>query len=162
MSEEIESEPELKKTRPSGKKLVIFVVLPLVLVLTLLGGGFFLGMFEGDSSAELAAHAKLPAPGHFVQLDEMVVNLNAKGKTAFLKLSVSLELDEPGEEAHVRSVMPRLVDNFQMYLRDLRIQDLQGAEGMYRVREELLARANAATLPVRVKDVLFREMLIQQ
>ena len=32
---------------------------------------------------------------------------------------------------------------------------------MYRLREELLTRVNAATAPVRVKDVLFKEMLVQ-
>ena len=32
---------------------------------------------------------------------------------------------------------------------------------MYRLREELLARIRAAVAPVRVRDILFKEMLIQ-
>ena len=44
---------------------------------------------------------------------------------------------------------------------ELRADQLQGSAGLLRVREELLARINAAVRPVRVKDVLFNEMLIQ-
>ena len=57
--------------------------------------------------------------------------------------------------------MPRIVDNFQVYLRELRIEDLQGAAGMYRLREELLSRVGKAAQPAEIVDILFKEMLIQ-
>jgi flagellar FliL protein len=57
--------------------------------------------------------------------------------------------------------MPRIIDNFQVYLRELRLDDLRGSAGIYRLREELLMRVNTAAQPVHVKDVLFREMLVQ-
>jgi flagellar FliL protein len=57
--------------------------------------------------------------------------------------------------------MPRIMDNFQVYLRELRIEDLKGSAGMYRLREELLVRVNAAAAPAKVRDVLFKEMLVQ-
>jgi flagellar protein FliL len=58
-------------------------------------------------------------------------------------------------------VMPRIVDSFQVYLRELRVEDLQGAAGVHLLREELLTRVNASVKPVKVNDVLFREMLVQ-
>ena len=57
--------------------------------------------------------------------------------------------------------MPRVIDNFQTYLRELRIDDLKGSAGMYRLREELLVRVNAAAAPAKITDVLFKEMLVQ-
>jgi flagellar FliL protein len=57
--------------------------------------------------------------------------------------------------------MPRIIDNFQVYLRELRIEDLRGSAGMYRLREELLLRVNASAAPARIVDVLFKEMLVQ-
>ncbi|MFQ5467950.1 MAG: flagellar basal body-associated FliL family protein, partial [Kiloniellaceae bacterium] len=48
-----------------------------------------------------------------------------------------------------------------VYLRELRIQDLQGSAGLQRLREELLLRVATAAYPAQVRDVLFREMLIQ-
>ena len=63
--------------------------------------------------------------------------------------------------ARLPSVMPRIIDNFQVYLRELRIEDLRGSAGMYRLREELLLRVNASAAPAKIVDVLFKEMLVQ-
>src|SRR3546814_10609352 len=91
---------------------------------------------------------------------EMLVSLNGRGrKPSFLKLRVSLELEKATDQARIQAVMPRIIDNFQVFLRELRIEELQGSQGLYRVKEELLARVNAAAYPTKVKDVLFKEML---
>ena len=57
--------------------------------------------------------------------------------------------------------MPRLQDLFQTYLREMRPEELRGSAGTWRLREELIARANLAAAPGHVVDVLFTEMLIQ-
>ena len=98
----------------------------------------------------------------FMDLPEMLVNLQSTGrKQSFLKIHVTLELDNPSDQTKVDAVMPRIVDSFQVYLRELRADDLQGAAGMHLLREELLSRISLAVQPVKVKDVLFREILIQ-
>ncbi len=161
---EIGEESPIVKKKFSGKKLVLFVLLPMLVLSSAGTGAFMLGAFDFFATGEDPhGPAPLEPPGHFVALDELLVNLNSRGRrTAFLKIGISLELERERDEAHIRDVMPRLIDYFQVYLRDLRVEDLQGAEGMLRLREELLARANAATEPVPVKDILFRELLIQQ
>jgi len=58
-------------------------------------------------------------------------------------------------------LLPRIIDNFQVYLRELRVGDLKGSAGIYRLREELLTRVNSAIAPSKVKGVLFKEMLVQ-
>jgi flagellar FliL protein len=65
------------------------------------------------------------------------------------------------DERAVRAAMPRLQDLFQTYLRDMRAEDLRGSMGTYRLREELIARADVAAAPAHVADVLFVEMLVQ-
>ena len=156
----------------SGKKLVLFVVLPLVL---LSGGGaaaYFLGALDSllgkDSQEQAAAAMADPSLGAavgssvFLDLPEMLVNLNAGGrKTHYLKISVSLEVSSEADMLQVQRVMPRIVDSFQVYLRELRIEDLHGSAGLQRLREELLMRVNAAAKPARIHDVLFKEMLVQ-
>ena len=76
-------------------------------------------------------------------------------------MRVSLELENQTDEARIASVMPRIIDNFQVFLRELRVEELQGSQGIYRVKEELLARVNAAARPAKVKDVLIGEILVQ-
>ena len=98
----------------------------------------------------------------FFPLEEIIVNLNTGGrKSSFLKIRISLELTNSEDIPRIRDVMPRIMDNFQVYLRELRIEDLKGSAGMYRLREELLSRVNAAAAPAKINDVLFKEMLVQ-
>jgi flagellar FliL protein len=114
---------------------------------------------EGGKGGEGAAGG---ANAVFYDLPEMLVNINTAGrKRNFLKLRVSLELANEADINMVENVLPRIVDNFQVYLRELRLEDLQGAAGMFRLREELLTRVNAAVRPAQVKDVLFKEMIVQ-
>lgn len=176
-----------KKRKLAGRTLVLFIILPALL---LIGGGaaaHLMGLtgalFGGGDQGE--EHAEAPAPdahapaaksggGHggkaeapkgsvvFYDLPEMVVNLNSAGKRSnYLKISISLELAQANDAAKVEQVMPRIRDNFQTYLRELRVEDLRGSSGLFRLREELLSRVNVAAAPAKINDVLFKEMLVQ-
>ena len=57
--------------------------------------------------------------------------------------------------------MPRVLDMFQLYLRELRSTDLDGSAGIFRLKEELLRRVNIEVHPHKVKRVLFKEIIIQ-
>ncbi len=119
-----------------------------------------LGIAEEGATEELA---EVPSgPAVYFEIPEMLVNLNSTGrKTGYLKISISLELGSEEDIVLLEGVMPRVVDGFQVYLRELRVEDLQGSAGLQRLREELLLRVASAANPAQIKDVLFREMLIQ-
>ena len=78
-----------------------------------------------------------------------------------LAASVALELDNAEEKPGLQVLMPRVVDQFQGYLRELRVDDLHGSAGVVRLKEELLRRINVAAAPFPVRDVLLKEMIIQ-
>ena len=159
-----------KKKRMSGKKMIM---LGLPVVLLLAGGGVYMsGMLDsllgGDEKTEAEKKEAeegegAPKTAVFHKVPDLLVNLNAAGGTRrnFLKVSISLELEKSEDVAWIESVMPRIVDNFQVYLRELRVEDLRGSAGLARLREELLHRVNVAAQPIKVSDVLFRQMLIQ-
>src|SRR4051794_6155228 len=117
---------------------------------------------EAKGDAHGGGHGDPGGGGVFFKVPDMVVNLNSTGRLPrFLKISLIVEVGREEDLPEVEKVMPRIVDNFQVYLRDLRLEDLRGSAGIYRLREELLLRLGIAAQPVQVKDVLFREMLIQ-
>ncbi|MDM7947687.1 MAG: flagellar basal body-associated FliL family protein [Oceanibaculum nanhaiense] len=154
------------KKKFSGKKLILFIVLPLLLLIGVGVGVYFSGLLGSDPVPEETSQEAAPPPRSaqavFFDLPEIIVNLNSSGRrSTFLKMNISLELQNPADIGPINEVMPRIIDNFQVYLRELRIEDLQGSAGMYRLREELLRRVNLAVRPARVRDVLFREMLVQ-
>ena len=158
-----------KKQKTSGKKLVLFVVLPLLLVLAGGGAAAYFFLFAGGAEQTEEAAGDGEAGGDerskevvFYDLPEMLVNLNTGGKqNNYLKIRVSLELDDPAAVPVLETVLPRVIDNFQIYLRELRLEDLNGSAGLMRLKEELLIRVNTAAGDIHINDVLFREMLVQ-
>ena len=160
---------EDKEKSGGGGKKRLFIIVGLVLLLVVGGAAaaYFTGLMQplidmiggGEQQAEEEAIAQ---DAIFYDLPELLVNLSTAGrKSAFLKLKISLELVRPEDVPKVESVMPKIIDNFQAYLRELRVEDLKGSAGMYRLREELLKRVGAAIAPATVNDVLFKEMLVQ-
>jgi flagellar protein FliL len=61
----------------------------------------------------------------------------------------------------LQPMMPRVLDTFQVFMRELRPQDLEGSAGLYRLKEELTRRVNVAVFPARVEAVLFKELMVQ-
>ena len=117
---------------------------------------------EASAKEGEAAHGSAEA-SPIIELDDMVVNLSTMpGKRAsYLKLKVAIEIAKPELRPEVEKQKPRIVDTFQVYLRELRTEDIRGSVGIVRLREELLARVTAAVAPVEVRDVLFKEILVQ-
>ena len=76
-------------------------------------------------------------------------------------MKVTLELPDEAVKAQITPMMPRLMDTFQTYLRELRATDLDGSAGLYRLKEELTRRVNAAIAPNRINAVLFKEIVVQ-
>lgn len=173
---------------PPKKKLSpkLLAIIGVVVVLVLGGGGaglYFSGVLGGGEKEATAEdhdpHA--PAAGKktehgdvqaveqdenaaptFYSLGDILVNLSGDGKRPnFLKIRASLELVSEKDVAAIEALKPRIIDHFQVYLRELRIEDLRGSAGLYRLREELLLRVTEAVQPIRVRDVLFQEMLVQ-
>jgi flagellar FliL protein len=147
-----------------GKKKLIIIAAAGLVVLLLLGGAagaYFMGFFGGGKKVEEVKPAE-PPKTTYLPLPDLLVNLSSAGRrNNFIKLKITLELAKPEDEGRVKAMQPRIVDNFQTYLRDLRVEDLQGAQGLMRLREELLLRINAAVAPAKVTDILFQEMLVQ-
>ncbi len=154
------------KKKFSGK-MIVLIAGPILLLLIVGAVLYFLGVLDpllgksDDMMEEEMVVEPLPV-GHFHDLPNLIVNLRETGrKPTFLKLAISLELNSPEDVDAIDQVMPRIIDNFQLYLRELRIDDLRGSQGLHRLREELLRRVTVAARPIEVRDVLFREMLVQ-
>ena len=165
------------------KKLLLLAGLGLLVVLA--GGGgaaaYVLGLFGGAAAAVAPedAHAPAAEAGHdaqgdghgpaaagaavaFVDMPDLIVNLQSPApRLRYLKLRLSLEVPDQAAAEAVGRLMPRVLDSFQFYLRALTLEEVQGAAGMQRLKEELTARVNLAVEPTTVTAVLLKEMLVQ-
>jgi flagellar FliL protein len=174
VAEKVEAEAPAK---PKGRRRLLLLAIPVLLAA--IGAGLWfsgvipslLGLHRQDAAhASAAAGTTTAAPGTeagqpppAIDLPEMVANLNSPpGQRArFVKLHARIELSRPQDVAVAQANMPRLLDLFQTYLRETHPEELRGSAGIWRLREELIARANIAISPARVTDVLFTELLVQ-
>ena len=95
-------------------------------------------------------------------LQPMMVNLSSEeGGQGFMKLTIALEVADEEMMTEIQPRLAKVIDAFQVYLRELRKSDLEGSAGIYRLKEELLRRVNLAIYPAHVESVLFKEILVQ-
>jgi flagellar FliL protein len=178
------ADPAAEEGAPKkGKKKLIIMVAPIVLIMVI-AGLWFSGILPGllghseaktaeagkdgkadakDNKGDTKAEAKAASePPTFVDLPEIIANLNGNPRhPSFVKLHAKLELAKATDAAVVQAAMPRLLDLFQTYLREMRPEEFRGSAGTYRLREELIARASIVAAPAQVEDVLFTELIVQ-
>ncbi len=161
-NEQAEGAADAAASAPKGKlKLIIAVVV----VLAIAGGGatWFFFMRHHGEEGHMEAAAPPPKPPSYVEVPDMLVNLiGLPGeRVQYLKLKIVLEVKEEKQVEAIKPSMPRVTDIFQTYLRELRPGDLNGSAGLFRLKEDLTRRVNAAVSPNQVSAVLFKEVVVQ-
>jgi flagellar FliL protein len=98
----------------------------------------------------------------YYTLPDVIVNLSSiEGTGSLLKLKLTLEASDASAFDALQPLMPRVLDQFQSFLREMRVEDLNGSASQVRLRLELLRRVNLAIAPGTVDAVLVEEMLVQ-
>jgi flagellar protein FliL len=98
----------------------------------------------------------------FLTLPDILVNVAGTGtRPAFLKLKVTLQVADAEVAEAIKPALPRVLDQYTGFLRELRMDDLQGSAGFSRLQLELLRRVNLAVAPAVVDAVLIEDMLVQ-
>jgi flagellar FliL protein len=161
---EAEADAEDAPAKPAGKSRLLRLGLIGVAALVLLGGaggGIYHFFFAHKAATKVAA--PVVKPPTFFDLPEVLVNLSNTDseRTQYLKVKVVLELADPTLVQKIQPLMPRVMDTFQTFLRQMRPSDLEGSAGVYRLREELTRRVNLAIAPSHIDAVLFKEIVVQ-
>ncbi|MGI9387729.1 MAG: flagellar basal body-associated FliL family protein [Methyloligellaceae bacterium] len=157
---EEDGEEKADEKKGGRGKLILYGAIGVGVLLFCVGGYAVISYFDpfGGSAAE----NEIAQPASYYDLPEMVVNLSSVDKRAqYLKIKIALEAKDRKSLTALNPVMPRILDMFQIYLRELRSSDLEGSAGVFRLKEELLRRVNLAIHPNRVDRILFKEIIIQ-
>jgi flagellar protein FliL len=153
------TEEEAPKKR-SKKPLLIGLVLAL-----LLGGGGFYATYSGmilgggEEHAE-EGHAPGPLQGiAFVPLETMVVSLGADSGSEHLRFTAQLEVVDTAS-ADVTTLIPRILDVLNSYLRAIDTASIEDPQSMARLRAQMLRRIQVVTGEGRVRDLLITEFVL--
>jgi len=146
--------------RKISRKLIIMMAAGLLVLGGAGGGGYFFFLKKPHDEKPVVVAVKPPA---FLDLPDVLVNLSGTGadRARYLKAKIVLEVADQKIVEEIKPVMPRVMDAFQTYLREMRTSDLEGSAGLYRLRDELTRRVNLAVAPSRINAVLFKEFVVQ-
>jgi flagellar FliL protein len=157
----------LTNLRNNNFKKILFISIILGLCI-LAGVYFFFNVLKSPKNHAVAGQAvsaqhkeALVIPNTYLELDTIIVNLLPSGsKQNYLKLSLTLQLNSELEVKAVKAKFPIIIDVLQSFLRELREVDFNGTGSTLKLKEELIRRINRTTSPIVIKDVLFKEMVI--
>lgn len=164
-----------------GGNMLMFILIPIMLIAGIAGGIFLAPMFGGgkehkkeEAHEKKEGHEELseedqkkkealdPKNIAFIPVPDLLVNLKSnKQRPVFLKVSIVLEVHDPKLKEVIENLRPKMIDQFQIFLRDLDTADVTGASNLQRLRQELLVRVNNVTSPYKVQDVLIKDFLVQ-
>ncbi len=156
--------------KKKGKSKLLIIIIAAVLLIGGAGGGafFFIGGGEEEGAAaggEVGEDGETPGvevQTAFYELPEIVVNVQGmSGENHFLKTKLSIELANAADLPAFEQVKPRVIDDFNTYLRQMRTEDFRTSAAAFRLKQGLLRRANQSAYPIRIKSVLVQELLVQ-
>ena len=115
------------------------------------------------STGEQAVKAQ-PAPlpvGVMVPLEPFVVNLAKSKGNRILKVTVTLELNNPAVQPEVDDNKQRIMDSILVLLSSKTFEDVYSIQGKFKLKDEITTRVNRFLAMGHIKDVYFSEFLIQ-
>lgn len=167
MADETAEAPEEKK-----KGGMMPMLLALVATIAMGGGGFFVsysGVFppapvvedaKGEDQEETETPELLALPDVvFVQLDPILVTLAGPGNSRYLRFGAQLEVPSAAQE-EVTTLMPRILDILNGYLRALNLEDVQKPTALLTLRAHMLRRVELVVGEGRVHDLLVTEFVV--
>jgi flagellar FliL protein len=165
MSEK-KSKPEVTKKPVSRNKIIILLGCVIAAgVLTTAGILFIpklIHMMNKEETAASDEKSSITKNISFITLPELLVNLKMyQGKGAILKTTFVLQVAHEKEVEEINRYIPVITDQFQTFLREMTVVDLQGAAGIERIRQELLVRINQIIKPAKIMEVLVKDFLVQ-
>lgn len=174
MADAPEQAADGEEEKPKGKMgLVIVSVLVMVsgaagyAVPTMMGGG---GKQAEEEPEENTLDVEMPEPSGkpaFISFGETVANLNDGRMTRYLRLGITLQVDEAQMAAieQLHEKRKAVLRNWLLsHISDKSMDDIRGKAGQNRLRREIHEHFNIVLFPDgidRIEDVLFEEFNVQ-
>ncbi len=159
------------------KKLILFIGLPAIIVILggVAGALMFMGGGDDEELAQLeseygeaadgeGAVAEMPAEMYESMPVVLTVTFDAGGNSeSNMRIGIVLVSTDSlvTEWSEADDIPTPLFDTYLEFLRTLRVEDVNGSMGTFRLRAELLRRSNLVLAPVSVEQILITELLIQ-
>ena len=155
-------------TQKDNKKILLFLV-PALIVIGVIVGLYFL-FIPQSGEKENAAYSIVESEENdakkitiFYDLPEMSVQLQSPdSQNAVVKIKINIELSEMEDIKTIEGLMPQINDAVITHTSELSLDEINGAEGLYWLKEELLYRLSLIAAPVKISNLNFKRFEIQK
>lgn len=152
-----EENDDEKESKPKGSvfaKISLFIILPLFIIGSLIGGLYYAGIFddgaeasenveegsEEEESEEDEEEDAPPSPALYVPINPaFVVNFVDGGKARFLQITMEVMTRDPEIPVHIETHLPAIRNNLVMLFSSQSYDNISTLEGKESLREEALA-----------------------
>ncbi len=158
----------VQEAEESPKSSKMPLIIGLVLALVGGGGGFFAtsqGLILAPESEKKEEASEKPATDGkfdkiaFVPMDPLTISMPLSSRYNHLRFRGELEVAKDYAQ-EVETVLPRIVDVLNSYLRALEISDIEQAASLARLRSQMLRRVQIVAGPGRINDLLIMEFVL--
>lgn len=152
-----------------SKKSIIIMAGVALIVLAVIGGGFFmlwqklsaLDAHKAGEPAKVPEKSDAGGIGPIFPLDSFIVNLSDQGGKRYLRITMGLELGDPKAVEELTKRLPQIRDSILMTLPSRKVDELQATEGKNALRTEIISKLNELLGKEMVKKIYFTEFVIQ-
>ena len=157
---------------PAPRSSLRNVLLMVILILIAGAGGYFIQELVSEKSPSLVPSVPQPtqtvttqpAPppvGVMVPLEPFIVNLAKTKGSRILKVTVTLELNNPAVQPEVEDNRQKIMDSILVLLSSKTFEDVYSIQGKFKLKDEITTRVNRFLAMGHVREVYFSEFLIQ-
>lgn len=158
---------------PAPRSSLVNILLVVVLILIAGVVGYYAQELISESSMSKTspsaaqtqpvtmARTAAPAVGVMVPLEPFMVNLARTKGSRILKVTVTLELNNPGVQPEVEDNRQKIMDSILVLLSSKTFEDVYSIQGKFKLKDEITTRVNRFLAMGHVKEVYFSEFLIQ-
>lgn len=144
------------------KKLIIFIIIPLIFVSV--GAVFF--VVWNKTSFFSSQTEKVPENNSEVirsvySLDTFIVNLADKGGRRFLRVTMDLELKDESLAGEIDKRLSQIRDSILMIIPTKRFEDINSVEGKIALSDEIMTKLNSFLKDGSITNIYFVEFVIQ-
>lgn len=153
-----------------SNKVLIIIALVFVLLLGMMGTGFFFmwnkmnaaNAHTADAGGTGTSPVEEPVKiGPIHPLDTFIVNLADEGGARYLRVTMNLELKDEDTVALVQERLPLVRNGILMVLPAKKYADISTVEGKGALRDVLVAKLNSFLKSDSVANIYFTEFVVQ-
>ena len=151
--------------KKGGKKKLLFIIIPLILILG--GGGFAVYHFllakksKGKTAAVKQNSLLNIKPGPMIKLKSFLTNLANTDRTAYVKVSMSIELKPGSNVGAFKQLIPQVRNRIIMILSSKTSKEISSAQGQLSLRHQIAKSLNLLLGDGTVTGVYFNNYLVQ-